>query len=363
MIRTFLVPILAIVGMLLAAYTVVLGARPPLAAPPVVDPPVPPFSAFVAGSGLIEASSQNIAVGAPVSAVVTKLFVTVGDSINAGDPLFQLEDVQQRADLTVKQASVTVAQRQLEKLRAGTRPEQIPPARARVAETQATLADMRSQLDKWERLNDPRAVSEDDLSRRRFAVMTAESRVQAAQADLALLEAGTWAPDITVAEAQLSRAESELEMARVEIERRTVKAPVSGRVLQVNIRTGEFAQAGALATPLMLVGTVSPLHVRADVDEHEAWRVKGGSKARAFIKGNKDITFQLDFVRFEPYVLPKRSLTGDSQERVDTRVLQVLFSFDPGDLPVFVGQQVDVYIEAQPIDRAAPRPAAPELTK
>jgi hypothetical protein len=44
-------------------------------------------------------------------------------------------------------------------------------------------------------------------------------------------------------------------------------------------------------------------------------------------------------------VLPKRSLTGDSQERVDTRVLQIIYAFEPGALPVFVGQQVDVYID------------------
>jgi len=47
--------------------------------------------------------------------------------------------------------------------------------------------------------------------------------------------------------------------------------------------------------------------------------------------------------------VPKRSLTGDSTERVDTRVLQVLYRFDRGDLPVYVGQQMDVFVEAPPI--------------
>jgi len=58
-------------------------------------------------------------------------------------------------------------------------------------------------------------------------------------------------------------------------------------------------------------------------------------------------------------VLPKRSLTGDSQERVDTRVLQVIFAFDPGSMPVFVGQQVDVYIEdGSQASTAAPKTEA-----
>jgi multidrug resistance efflux pump len=345
MIRTFFVPTLAIAGMVLAAYTVVQGAKPPIPQPPVIEPPHSPYQTFVAGAGLIESSSQNIAVGTPVAAIVTKVLVTVGDNVEAGAPLFQLEDATQRAELGVRQAALSVAQRKLEKSKAGTRPEQLPPARARVAQAEADLSDMQAQLQKFEQVNDPRAVSADDISRRRFAVQTAQARLDANKADLQLLEAGTWAPDIAVAETEVQQAAAQVEQARVEIERRQVKAPVTGRILQVNIRGGEFAQAGPLTQPLMMMGSVSPLHVRTDIDEHEAWRVKSGATATAFVKGNKDITFKLRFVRFEPFVLPKRSLTGDSQERVDTRVLQVIYAFDPASLPVFVGQQVDVYID------------------
>lgn len=68
--------------------------------------------------------------------------------------------------------------------------------------------------------------------------------------------------------------------------------------------------------------------------------------ATGFLRGRPEIKTPLTFVRFEPFVLPKKSLTGDSTERVDTRVLQVIFSFPRGDLPLFVGQQMDVWIEA-----------------
>jgi len=354
MIRTFLIPLLAIVGMIFAAYTVVQGAKPPIPQPPVIEPPRSPYDRFVAGSGLIEASSQNIGIGSPVGAVVMRVFVTVGDAVKAGDPLFALEDVQERAQLGVREAALDVAKQKLVKLNAGTRPEVLPPARARIVEAQATLEDMSSQLAMFEKVNDARAVSADDLSRRRFAVETAKARLVASQSDLALLEAGTWAPDLSVAQAEINHEAAQVAQAKAEIERRIVKAPVEGRVLQVNIRAGEFASAGALTTPLMLMGTVNPLHVRADIDEHEAWRVTKGAGATAFIKGNKDITFPLTFVRFEPYVLPKRSLTGDTQERVDTRVLQVIYAFDPAQLLVFVGQQVDVYINSPADDVSAP---------
>jgi hypothetical protein len=67
--------------------------------------------------------------------------------------------------------------------------------------------------------------------------------------------------------------------------------------------------------------------------------------AIGYLRGNKNIKTPLTFVRFEPYVVPKKSLTGDSTERVDTRVLQVIFRFERGDLPFYIGQQMDVFID------------------
>lgn len=369
MIRAYLIPLLAIAGVLFAVYTVVAGARPPEAKPPVIEPPKAPFSAFVAGSGLVEASSQNIAVGAPVGAVVERVAVTVGDSVKKGDVLFELDPRELRAELVSREAAVVVAQAQLDQLLEGTRPEEIPPAEARVLEAeaaqraaQALLDEAQSQLSRAEAMEDARSLSVEEIARRRFAVTAAQARVAQAvagmaeaQAQVTLLRAGTWAPAIAVARTRVAEAQAAVEAVKIELDRRIVRAPIDGRVLQSNIRAGEYAPAGALATPLMMVGSVIPLHVRIDVDEHEAWRVKPGARAEAFVRGNKDIRTVLTFVRYEPFVIPKRSLTGESTERVDTRVLQVLYSFDPKDLPIFVGQQMDVYIEAQPVDRGGAR--------
>jgi multidrug resistance efflux pump len=324
----------------------------------VIEPPKAPYTSFVAGSGLIEAASQNIAVGSPISAVVMDINVKVGDSVKAGDPLFALDTRDLAAELAVRESAAKVAHDQLARLEAGTRPEALPPARARVKEAESALGDAQSQLDFWEHLSDPKAVSAEALSEKRFAVKVAEAKLEQARADLALLDAGSWSADIAVASAQFEQAKAMVNSSRIEIDRRTIRAPIDGRVLQVNIRLGEFAQAGALATPLMLMGSVQPLNVRIDIDENDAWRVHPDRKAIAYLRGNKDISMPLTFVRFEPYVVPKRSLTGDSTERVDTRVLQVIYSFDPKDKPVFVGQQVDAYIEAPPLAR--PAPSTPE---
>ncbi len=350
MIRTILIPLLALLGVLFGVYTVVQGSKPPVASLPVAEPPKAPFQSFVAGSGLIETNTQNIGVGTPTAGVVTKVAVVVGAIVKRGDVLFEIESRQLEAELEVRKAALAAATASVERLRAQPRAEEIPPAEAKVAEAVSLFDDAKSQLAFWDRITDKRAITEDDLSKRRFAVAAAEARLRAAQASLTLIKAGAWKSDILVAEAQAAQAEAQLKSTLIEIDRRVVRSPVDGQVLQVNIRAGEFAQAGPLATPLVMMGGVSPLHVRVDVDENEAWRVAAGAKAVGFLRGNKSISTPLTFVRFEPYVVPKRSLTGESTERVDTRVLQVIYSFERGSMPLYVGQQMDAYVEAPPLE-------------
>ena len=69
-------------------------------------------------------------------------------------------------------------------------------------------------------------------------------------------------------------------------------------------------------------------------------------------QGNPSLQTPLEFVRFELYVMSKRSLTGDSSERVDTRVLQVIYRFSADRFPIHVGQQMDVFIEARQSPRS-----------
>jgi len=148
------------------------------------------------------------------------------------------------------------------------------------------------------------------------------------------------------AEAKLNEAKAALAGAKADLDKTVVRAPIDGMILKVNVRLGEYAQAGVLANPLMTMGSADPLHIRADVDEADSWRIDAKSPAIARLRGNPAISAPLNFVRFEPYVLPKRSLSGDNTERVDTRVLKVIYAFAPKDFPAFVGQQVDIFIKA-----------------
>jgi len=109
------------------------------------------------------------------------------------------------------------------------------------------------------------------------------------------------------------------------------------------------------------MGSVDPLHIRVDIDETETWRVRPGRSAVARLRGNPGISVPLSFVRFEPYVLPKRSLTGATTERVDTRVLQAIYEFAPSEFPAFVGQQVDVFIAAPSREAATRKPTSGQI--
>jgi RND family efflux transporter MFP subunit len=292
--RFYILPILAILAVIFVIRTVVVGSVPAPVSAPVVLPARSPYKIFVAGSGVVEAAHGNIAVASPLAGVIKQVFVDVGDAVKVGDPLFALDDREALAQLEVAQA-------QLERAR-------------------AALSDVETQLSIYQSVRDVRAITKGELLKREAAVLVAKAGVTQAQASVAEI--------------------------KTTLDRMTVRSPLDGTVLQSKARVGEFAPATALLTPLMVVGITSPLEVRVDVDENDAWRVREGAPATAILRGNTQVSFPLAFQHFEPYVIPKRSLTGESTERVDTRVLQVIYSFDRGKLPVYVGQLVDVFIDS-----------------
>jgi HlyD family secretion protein len=272
MIRKYLFPVLAVAGLAFGLWMAKQSAKTVPPAKAVADPARSPFADKISGSGIVEASTRNISIGSHVPGIVATVFVRVGQRVKSGDPLFALDDRKQKADLAVKEATFQEARSRLAKLKQVPRAEELPPALARVREAEAILEDMRQQLQLATKIKDPRAISIEDLNKRRYAVDAAEARLIQARADLSLLQAGSWKPDIDVAVANVASVEAELKAARVEIDRLTVRAPVDGEILQVNIRPGEFAPSGVTLEPLILLGNLDKLHVRVDIDENDAWR-------------------------------------------------------------------------------------------
>jgi len=234
MIRKYLLPVLAVLGLGFAVLTVISGSKTIPPALPFVDPAAPPFKSSVAGTGIVEANTENIAIGTLVPGVVSGIYISVGSKVKTGDPLFKLDDRDLMAQLTIRRAALHVSN-------------------TTVKVAKASLSDVKNQLALAESITDKRAISVEELDRRRYAVQIAKAKLAQAKAD------------VVSAMAQIKEAETNLD-------RIIVRAPVDGEVLQLKIHPGEFAPAGIIQTPLILLGNVEPLNVRVDVDENPRQR-------------------------------------------------------------------------------------------
>jgi multidrug resistance efflux pump len=345
MVRKYVLPLLGVAMLLFAVYHAVMAQQ----VKPRLEPPVQParmtYKNGVAGAGIIESQTENISVGAYVPGVVTEVFVKVGQQVKKGDRLFRLDDRQLQAELKARKANLKAMEAQYAKLQEMPRKEELPPSEAKVRTAQANVALQQDLAERGRKLLSSRAMPEEDISQRGLALEVARQQLTQAKAEYDLLNAGAWAPDKDIARAAVEQARAQIDQTETDLERLVVTALVDGRVLQVNVRPGEFVGAPP-GQALVVLGNVSQLHVRVDIDEHDIPRYRPGTKARASLRGDPRQEFELRYVREEPYVVPKKSLTGDNTERVDTRVLQVIYAIEDTSARVYVGQQVDVTIPA-----------------
>lgn len=347
-----ILPVVAGGSLLFAVWTIAAADRARPLVDPAVAPPSNPYASAIAGSGLVEPASEIVAVATELGGVVVAVNVNEGDDVAAGTPLFEIDGRVYAANLAQAQARAAAAEAALARLDRQVAQQRAIAAQAGTSVTSAAAERERAESDR---------NRQQELSRQDFA---SRQRLESAVADARRAEAGLQGAraaaeaarrQIDVLEAQrgeldasLLEAKALVQRASVDVARTVVRAPLAGRILQLNIKLGEFAAAGGSVIPLVLMGNVMPLHVRVDIDEVEAQRLTPGAKANARLRGDAKFSSELRFVRTEPYVIPKKSLTGGTAERVDTRVLQAIYAVvDPG-FPAFVGQQVDVFIEAAP---------------
>src|SRR5437773_2615582 len=156
--KKYILPLLAVIAVTFGVISVVRSQPKREATIPPSPPPESSFAHTVAAVGLIEASTENIAIGSHLSGVVDKVFVTVGDAVKAGDPLFKLDDRHLRAQLAQAEAAQQAAE-------------------AAVTVATSVLDDVTRQLAFVENITEPGAISAEELTRRRSAVQTAQAKL------------------------------------------------------------------------------------------------------------------------------------------------------------------------------------------
>ena len=281
---------------------------------------------YIGGIGLIEPACEAIAIGSQVSGVVTEVLVKPGQQVKQGDRLFVIDTRASEANLIVAKADLAAQQAKLLELKG-----QIAPAKSRLDSVQAILDQARAsrinakqELVRAEKVGGA-GLSQEEIELRRLNVAIADSRVNEAEANyrealgkLELLAGKESAPSILVQQAIVEQAAANVSKQQIDLELRTVVAPADSTVLQVKIRVGEFAPAAVLTTPLMILGVTNPLHIRVDIDESEIPRFHPTARAFASVRGRPEVKVPIQFVRSEPYVIPKRASTEESAN-VSTR--------------------------------------------
>jgi HlyD family secretion protein len=298
---------LAGLGVLSGIRMIIVDKKPLPNVGPIVAPSLSPYKNYIGASGILEPSSKSISVGSQVSGIVNKLNVEVGNQVKEGDILFSLEKNQILDEILVKQSLV----------------EQ---AKAGFNQAKISLKDALDKLALIKNfMSDPILSKEEVLIRKN---------------NVLLMEAA-----LKTAEKNLKTTESQLKAIQTLLSLHDIKAPITGEILQINVKKGEYITQIASATPNILLGDTVHFHVRVDIDENEAWRFEEKQAAVAVVRGNPSLSIPLTYVYSEPYIIPKKNLTGESTERIDVRVFQVLYRFKPLKMVTKIGQQMDVYIE------------------
>jgi HlyD family secretion protein len=337
------------------AYTVWHVARTSHANPRAVlavEPPQAAFARVVAGVGLIEPRSENVEVAAPVPGIVVEVAAHVGEELMAGDMLFRLDDRQQRASLAVQEAQLAEAQAMLRRLEQLPQVEGVPPREARGRPFEADSAVCAVRRRRVRQAAPGNVTPAQKLVAREQASRATPAAPPPATADDTRLRASAREADLAVARAQVARAERRVDQAQQELDRLVVRAPMAGTVLKVDVRPGEFVGTPP-GKPIIVLGDLSTLHVRVDIDEQDLARFTPGMTGQGFVRGDARMPLALSFVRVEPLTQPKRSLTGAGDERIDTRVLQVIYAIESTPRTVYVGQQIEVFLDADSRAREA----------
>jgi len=350
---------LAIIGILAGLVCAYIFGIEKKAQPPVFNPVASPYATAIYSNGIIESEQQageNINIFPEVAGPITEVFAREGQQVTAGTPLLRIDDSVQKATADQLRLQSEAALVLLQELKAQPRKETLAIAKAQVVLAESNLKAATDQYDKRRASYDldQKSISRDVLDTAHDAVTQAASAKEVAIKQYDLTKAGAWSYDIANQQKTYEALNQTYRAANALLSKYSINARSDGVVLAVNASVGSYVSSlGAYDTytqgtdPLIVMGTSQDyLAVRCYVDEILVSRLPAPAniKAQMSIRGT-DVKVPLEFVRVQPYVSPKIELSNQRTEKVDLRVLPVIFRFPKKDLnTVFPGQQVDVFI-------------------
>jgi HlyD family secretion protein len=298
--------------------------------------------------GRVEPLSREIRLAASVPGRIADVLAKANDDVFAGELLVRLDDAQASARVAAADAQVALHKR--------ARSDQSMPAGAaerRKAEDAAfdserTVADARAALDKVTAEWRAGTASQADLDAARQALSRARDHLREQQDALTKLRAAPETPLPSRVEGELNVARADWTLAQAELEVTRIRAPIDGGVLQVDARKGELASPSSEAA-LMVLGDLSSLRVRAELDEQYLGKMRVGQRVLVRTAAFPGREFDGKVAAVARIVGPERINSRAPRKFSDVDVLEVVVDLsNPG--PLVVGEQVDVYFSS---DRAA----------
>jgi HlyD family secretion protein len=352
----FSLSLIGILAGLVSAYLYGMQKKP---LPPVFSPASNPYPKGIYATGITESyqsHGENINIYPEVSGTITQILVAEGKTVRQGTPLLIMDDSVQKAIVEQQKSQAEAALALLEELKAQPRKENLEIAKAQVELASASLKSSQDQLDKQTKsyVLDPRSVSKDALDNATNTVKVAKANLDVVQKQYELTKAGAWIYEIRNQENQYNALSKAFMASSALLAKYIIRAAVDGVILRINAAVGSYISSqGTYGTytqgfdPILVMGrSQSYLGVRCYIDEILIPRLPQAlqMKAQMFVRGTT-VSIPLEFVQVQPYVTPKIELSNQRAERVDTRVLPVIFRFKtPEKSNIYPGQLVDVYI-------------------
>ncbi|MBU6413222.1 MAG: biotin/lipoyl-binding protein [Planctomycetes bacterium] len=343
--------LLAILGLGIAGWAVATNRQQMPDLPPVREPSINPFGRGIAALGIAEPATRTVGLLPPEPGLVMGVSVEVGQAVKKGDVLFILDPRPLEAELIKAQASAKVSADELARLRSLPRAEDVEPVRAAAARSRAIEQERAESLERVLNAGTQSAANEWDIRRERLTLDQAKAATAQAESELARVLAGASKEELAVAQSQAEAGAAQVRAITVLLDRQNVRAPRAGTILRRNVEIGEFVGTDA-SRPALILGDLTSMHVRAQVDEEDIGLLQRaqseGTTMRVVgrLRGAIVEEFPLTLVRIEPFARPKTNLTSGTTERVDTRVVDVVFAVDKAPPTGLVpGQAVDVFVD------------------